>query len=227
MDVSQTLVPVFADAFRQLAVVGGWVIVGFVGLLGLMIIVLILRGRIDLTMLISEDNGAASLSRFQLLVFTFVISLSLFYIIASTTPPAFPSKIPPEILGLLGISAGSYVISKGIQKGHDTAVANARPAADDTASTTRPADRARPQSITLSPANPAVQVGNHMPLIATGTYADGSTKVLTDVAHWASDTPAVATVNTRGVATGVAAGTAIIIAVAHDVIGTTRLTVNP
>jgi hypothetical protein len=99
---------------EHLTLVCGWIICGFVGLLGATIIVLIVRGRIDLSRLISEPNGDASLSRFQFLVFTFVIALSLFLIIVAPKPPAFP-VIPPSVLGLLGISGGSYLVSKGIQ----------------------------------------------------------------------------------------------------------------
>jgi len=85
------------------------------GGLGILILVRIGKGQIDLRKLISEPNGDASLSRFQLLIFTFVIALSLFLIVVGSTPPKFPATIPPEILTLLGISASSYLVSKGIQ----------------------------------------------------------------------------------------------------------------
>ena len=75
-------------------------------------------GKINLEKLISEADGTASMSRFQLLVFTLVIAMSLFLVIVGKTPLAFPD-IPPEILALLGISGGSYVISKGIQKANN------------------------------------------------------------------------------------------------------------
>jgi hypothetical protein len=44
-----------------------------------------------------------------------VIAASLFLIIASAAPPAFPPTIPNGILLLLGISSSSYLVSKGIQ----------------------------------------------------------------------------------------------------------------
>src|SRR5215831_8092388 len=87
----------------------------FVGGLGFLILIKIIDKTINLSRVISEPNGDASMSRFQLLIFTFVIALSLYLITVSKTPPGFPDKIPPEILGLLGISAGSYLVSKGIQ----------------------------------------------------------------------------------------------------------------
>jgi uncharacterized BrkB/YihY/UPF0761 family membrane protein len=76
---------------------------------------------VDLDRLISEPNGDASLSRFQFLVFTFVIAMSLFLIIVSTK--SFPT-IPGAILALLGISGGSYVVSKGIQTSRDLGAKN-------------------------------------------------------------------------------------------------------
>ena len=92
----------------------------FVGGLAALILWRIYRGDINLNNLISEPNGDASLSRFQLLIFTFVITMSLFYLIAIKLK--FPD-VPPQILGLLGISGGSYVISKGIQTNRDTSLA--------------------------------------------------------------------------------------------------------
>src|ERR1043166_7250129 len=92
-----------------------WVALGFLGLIGIAILYYVFTGRIDLSGLISEPSGEASMSRFQLLVFTFVIAASLFLIIASPHPPAFPKEIPNGILVLLGISASSYLVSKGIQ----------------------------------------------------------------------------------------------------------------
>ncbi|HLG16700.1 MAG TPA: hypothetical protein VJH03_19690 [Blastocatellia bacterium] len=94
----------------------GWTLTIFIALLALAIIVEILRGRIKLEYLIAGGDGDASLSRFQFLIFTFVIALGLFLIIVSHDPPQFPSEIPGSILALLGISGGSYVVSKGIDK---------------------------------------------------------------------------------------------------------------
>ena len=93
-----------------------WVALGFLAVMGLAILFYVFTGRIDLSGLISEPTGDASMSRFQLLVFTFVIAASLFLIIASATPsPKFPDVIPNGILVLLGISSSSYLVSKAIQ----------------------------------------------------------------------------------------------------------------
>ncbi len=84
---------------------------------GFVILWRILFGKIDISGLISEPNGNASLSRFQFLIFTFVISLSLLLVIlGAKAGPQFPETIPAGIYALLGISAASYVVSKGIQK---------------------------------------------------------------------------------------------------------------
>jgi uncharacterized BrkB/YihY/UPF0761 family membrane protein len=110
--------------WTTLALVVGWILTIMLGLLGLIIVWLIVSGRINLSNLISEPNGQASLSRFQFLVFTFVIAMSLFLIIMSTSPPSFP-PIPGGILALLGISGGSYVVSKGIQTTKEVGIAEA------------------------------------------------------------------------------------------------------
>ncbi|MGE5204016.1 MAG: hypothetical protein ACM3PW_00255 [Chlamydiota bacterium] len=99
---------------NTLTLVAGYIICVLIGLLGLLVLWKIMDGSIDLSDLISEENGGASMSRFQFLVFTFVISLSLFLVIVASTPPAFP-PVPGTILALLGISGSSYLVSKGIQ----------------------------------------------------------------------------------------------------------------
>ena len=99
----------------------GWILTVFIGVLALMILVKIWKGDIDLNYLISDENGWASLSRFQFLVFTFVVAMSLFYLVVVGTPPAYP-MVPPEILALLGISGGSYILSKGMQNSRDVSM---------------------------------------------------------------------------------------------------------
>ena len=99
-----------------LQLVASWVIVIFMAALGLMVIVKILKGKnggIDLEFLISEENGHASLSRFQFLIFTFVIAMGLLVLILDSG--SFPD-IPNGVFALLGISAGSYVGAKITQK---------------------------------------------------------------------------------------------------------------
>ena len=96
-------------------VMASWVVLGFLTLMGATIIYYIWTRKINLDRLISEPTGDASMSRFQLLIFTFVIAASFFLIVASGKTPSFPSDVPRGVLLLLGISSSSYLVSKGIQ----------------------------------------------------------------------------------------------------------------
>ena len=108
--------------------VAAWVMVIFVGGLAAILLWKIWTVKIDLTKLISEANGDASMSRFQFLVFTFVVVLMWIYFFFCKDCTDFP-HIDPSVLGLLGISGGSYVVSKGIQKSYETEVTKAQAAA--------------------------------------------------------------------------------------------------
>jgi hypothetical protein len=85
----------------------------FLAAMGITIIFMIWTGKIDLSNLLSEVNGQASMSRFQLLIFTFVVATSLFALVEKVSPPGFPD-IPSGVLTLLGISASTYAVGKGI-----------------------------------------------------------------------------------------------------------------
>jgi glycerol uptake facilitator-like aquaporin len=126
----------------DLANVYGYIIAAFLGLLGAAILFLILTGKIDLSQLISEPTGEASMSRFQFLIFTFVIAFSLLFVIAKQGD--FPTQIPDAIWGLLGISGGSYVISKGIQTSRDTTMAALPPKEGQTPSAGQPTPGPQP-----------------------------------------------------------------------------------
>ena len=62
--------------------------------------------------------------------------------------------------------------------------------------------------------------------MATGTYSDGSTAVLTSKVIWTSGTVGVATINSSGLAAGVSAGTTVITATLGAVNGTANLTIS-
>jgi uncharacterized protein YjdB len=81
-------------------------------------------------------------------------------------------------------------------------------------------------SITVSPTTPSVVAGNTLQLTATGSYDDGSTKNITGTATWTTSDNAVATVNTAGLLTAVAVGTATITASSGAISGTTTATVQ-
>jgi len=77
-----------------------------------LILYMIFKGRIDISQVLTEpDSTKASLSRFQFLLFTFVV-VGLFLLLSIESGTFV--NIPDSVLGLLGISAGSYAISKGI-----------------------------------------------------------------------------------------------------------------
>jgi len=100
-----------------LTLVAGYLICAMIAVLGFVVLREMYNGNIDLSKLISEPNGDASMSRFQFLVFTFVIAFSLFLVVVATltsTDPRFPI-VPTTVLTLLGISGSSYLVSKGIQ----------------------------------------------------------------------------------------------------------------
>ncbi len=81
-------------------------------------------------------------------------------------------------------------------------------------------------SITVTPAGASIAAGATQQFVATGTYSDGSTRVLTTSATWSTSSPAVATIDTGGLATAVAAGGTTIGAASGAVTGSTTLTVT-
>lgn len=102
-------------ALNKLKIATGFTLLALIFLFGFAVLVYIANGSIDLSDLLSESDSSkgASMSRFQLLIFTLVIALSLFMVVVANMK--FPDSIPPEILTLLGISASTYAVSKGIQ----------------------------------------------------------------------------------------------------------------
>ncbi len=86
------------------------------------------------------------------------------------------------------------------------------------------------QSIAVTPANPSVAVGTPQQFVATGTYSDGSTQVLTATATWSSSLISAATISnvagSNGQATSVAAGASTITATSGAISGSTLLTVT-
>ena len=104
-------VPPKASVSDQLALLVGCVILILVSCIGLVVLINMATNRIDLSQLVSEPGGGASLSRFQFLIFTFVIALGLFLVVAHSY--SFP-QIPSAVLMLLGISGTTYAVGKGI-----------------------------------------------------------------------------------------------------------------
>lgn len=82
-------------------------------------------------------------------------------------------------------------------------------------------------AIALTPANPTVPLGGMLPLVATGTYTDGSTRDLTTMVSWSSAQPAVVSVSLIGQVTGLVVGATMISATSGNVRGSTTVTVGP
>ena len=78
----------------------------------------------DMKKLLCAEDGAASMSRFQLLLFTFAIAGGYFYLLIRQD--AFPA-VNASAMALLGISGGTYAISKGIQASRDTTLSASQP----------------------------------------------------------------------------------------------------
>lgn len=82
-------------------------------LLGGVVIWRIYTDKIDLKDLIGDKDGCASMSRFQLLLFSFVVAFAFLFIVTKPDASGFPD-IPGSVLTLLGISGSSYLVGKSI-----------------------------------------------------------------------------------------------------------------
>src|ERR1700730_12471842 len=83
---------------QKLTMTIGYGLLALTFLFGMSILVEIIRGNIDLSAILCEEGKGASMSRFQLLIFTFVIALSLFMLTVQNGKE-FP-KIPADVLTL-------------------------------------------------------------------------------------------------------------------------------
>ena len=81
-------------------------------------------------------------------------------------------------------------------------------------------------SIAVTPANPSIAAGTTKQFTATGTFSDKTSQDISSQVTWSSATPAVATIASRGLATGVAVGTSTISASLSGQTGSTLLTVT-
>jgi 6-phosphogluconolactonase (cycloisomerase 2 family)/uncharacterized protein YjdB len=81
-------------------------------------------------------------------------------------------------------------------------------------------------SIGVTPAVPSLVQGTSQQFTATGVYSDHTKVDLTGRVTWASGSPTIATVNSAGLGTGVAAGDSTITATLGSVSGSTSLTVT-
>ena len=82
-------------------------------------------------------------------------------------------------------------------------------------------------SITVSPNQFSLPLGESQQLSASGTYSDGTVQDLTQSATWSSSVPAIAAVNEAGVVVATAMGPATISATSGSVTGSAAVAVNP
>ncbi len=80
-------------------------------------------------------------------------------------------------------------------------------------------------SIAVTPTNPSLSVGGSEPFVATATYSDGTTALVTATATWTSSSPSVATLSSA-TATAVGAGATTITAQIGTIAGSASLTVS-
>ena len=81
-------------------------------------------------------------------------------------------------------------------------------------------------SIAVSSSTQSIAVGGTLQFAATGTYSDGTSKVLTSQATWTSSSDSVAAI-AAGLATGIASGTTTISAAIGVISGSKSLTITP
>lgn len=80
-------------------------------------------------------------------------------------------------------------------------------------------------SISVLPATASIVVGTMQQYTATATYSDGTTANVSSTATWGAATPAAATINSSGLATGATADSTIVTASLGGITGNASLTV--
>ena len=122
---------------------------------------------------------------------------------------------------------GNFNTYNGLQIGTTLLTATFLPANNPTNLTLNGVTTTTLTSIAVTPANPSIAPGTTEQFTATGTYSDNTTEDLTSQVTWASANTSVATINSTGLASGVAMGSSSITATLGTVTGTTTLTVSP
>jgi len=130
----------------------------------------------------------------------------------STYASATPGAVGVGTTGMItGIAGGTSVITAGF--GGKSAIANATTSA------------AVVTSIAVTPANAVVAVNGLRRYVATATYSNNTTAVITTTATWTSSSTTTATVLPTGWATGVTPGTIVVTATSGGKSGSANLTV--
>jgi formylglycine-generating enzyme required for sulfatase activity len=124
-------------------------------------------------------------------------------------------------------AAGSNGLATSVATGSTTITATLSGVSGTTSLTVTSATLS---SIAVTPTNPSIANGTTKQFVATGTYSDNTTQVLTTSVTWSSSSTGVATISnvsgSNGLATSVATGSTTITATLSGVSGTTSLTVT-
>ena len=80
--------------------------------------------------------------------------------------------------------------------------------------------------LSVSPGHTTIALGQTATFKVTANYSDGTSQDVTALTAWSSSSPAIATINSSGVASSVATGTASIVAAAYGKSATAALTVS-
>jgi hypothetical protein len=118
---------------------------------------------------------------------------------------------------------GSFGLATGVQAGSAT-ISAVFAGQVGTASLT--VTNATLVSVVVNPASASISTGASQQFAATGTFSDGSTAGITTTSVWTSSNNSVATIDSRGVASGIASGTSTITAAMNGVNSTAVLTVQ-
>jgi hypothetical protein len=81
-------------------------------------------------------------------------------------------------------------------------------------------------SLSVTPEDKEIAPGETLQFSAEGTYSDDTTKDLTSSVVWESSDMDVVTINSKGLATAVAEGTATVTAISDDISGSVEMTVT-
>ncbi len=163
--------------------------------LGLTVVRFIWRGKIDLTMLLTEistdSSGAqkqkASLSRFQFLVFTFVVA-GLYFVLSLETGHLI--DVPNGTLILLGISGVSYLGGKTLSSGSPASQADNVKAQAEQAKALADVSKALTENTQATTAN------TQKPAASDQALADHA-KALADVSKALTENTQATTANTE------------------------------
>jgi hypothetical protein len=137
-----------------------------------------------------------------------------------TTAVTWNSSAPDVVkINLVGLATGQSAGSATITASQGSVSATASVVVESSA----------PSSVTITPTNPQVPVSIVFPFFATGSFPDGS-QDLTQSVVWTSSPASVATISnasgSKGLATGMSPGNALITALFAGVVGTGSLSVT-